>query len=1126
MGAVYRADDLQTGEALALKVVLPGPGDGTLLPRFLREARLAAKIRHPHVVRILDFGRWTPPGELEQYYLAMELVEGVPLSALFDLPEVDAGAWCALACQVLGALAHVHARGILHRDVKPDNVLIRRGPKGLLSVALTDFGIAAAYGAAAEGQTRLTQEGALVGTPEYIAPEQALGSALPAPGIDLYPVGVILYRALAGRLPFSGPLTRLVVDKVTKDPPPLEVGPVDEVVMRLIARAPERRHAVAADALADLLAFSQPARLDEGVWDGLVAQRARELQSAPRSRPAAKGSNSPGEALWGRAALLAELKQHAAEVERGQGRVLLLQGPVGIGKSALANQLAVESAEAGRATVLRGAFAAGGSGGLRAAIDQLLGTVGRSASAVEQAARELLRRHGDDDPQELADLVAWLRPSLGAEEADEGALGAQDKGFALVVRMLRRLARERPAMLLLDDLHAGGPGAVGFVDHVLFELGFEPCAVLVLATMRTPHSPEIEAVLRRSGRHEGLSRFSIAVGPIEEEVLAQGLADARGLTPRSASFVAQRAGGNPLFAMHLANAGEVDHAPRDTDSQALGMAGRAKDSGSRPTARTPLPAALVSILELSFEERLAKAPEPAAVRELATWVALLGPPAPVGLLEAVAGDGSELDDRLDWLIDAGICVERGEDRIAFSTGVLRDALLDRLGRRRSRRLQLQAAKAREAWGRGRAEEAGPIGDHYAAAGRRAEAVPWWIQACDWEAASGDAFRAAAYGSDALAEIERSDPRYGPLALKVGELLREIVDHDRAEAILTPVLEDPDADLALQAGELLALLVQDRGASGAWRAVVDRVASRWEEAGPVGRRAGDRARAFFFNQMGQPRDGRKAAERALEGAPAGREAFDACQRLMWACVLDGDRQGAMRATERAQAEAEGRPALRGESLRVAAACYTMTGLGDQAVEAAEQALAYFRRTGRVNYVARGLVDLGFALASAERYPEARKVFADAMRAARELDLTMEAGRGLLIERFTLVAEALPDPESEMFATAEASFAAMQQMIAQAGMWSWAATVHLGQAWLSLHAGDLERAREHLEAAFDSPTPPYAPPVPQFAANLALRVLEEPSLAHVALPTVKLAWGSARLRGRDALAGRLKEAMRDL
>jgi serine/threonine-protein kinase len=254
MGAVYRGSDAQ-GNGVAIKVI-----DAALAEeegarrRFEHECSLLRGLDHPGIVRALT-------GLLEesgQVFYVMELVPGEDLARRLQRGALPAGEAVAVATGVLEALAFAHGRGILHRDVKPSNVFV--GPDG--RAKLGDFGLAHAA-----GQTRLTSTGAVVGTPEYMAPEQAEGLAL-SERTDLYAVGVLLYEALAGRPPFraESPLAVLRMH-VDRRPPPLPASVSTElaqVVERALEKEPGRRFPKAQEMIAALAAAkdARPRALD------------------------------------------------------------------------------------------------------------------------------------------------------------------------------------------------------------------------------------------------------------------------------------------------------------------------------------------------------------------------------------------------------------------------------------------------------------------------------------------------------------------------------------------------------------------------------------------------------------------------------------------------------------------------------------------------------------------------------------------------------------------------------------------------------------------------------------------------------------------------------------------------
>lgn len=196
-GAVYRARHLETGDAVALKVLLKNFGASkTDAKRFRREAALVQKLRHPKIVQLLDFG-YTDRG---QPFIAFELLQGEAMSRVvrYGVSLTDAQA-AAVASDVLQALAAAHAFGVIHRDIKPGNIFVLADG----SSKVLDFGIAKAVTGEEAGGTQLTEAGQMIGTPHYMAPEQVRGTGV-VPATDLYSLGLVLAELVSGKRVIAG----------------------------------------------------------------------------------------------------------------------------------------------------------------------------------------------------------------------------------------------------------------------------------------------------------------------------------------------------------------------------------------------------------------------------------------------------------------------------------------------------------------------------------------------------------------------------------------------------------------------------------------------------------------------------------------------------------------------------------------------------------------------------------------------------------------------------------------------------------------------------------------------------------------------------------------------------------
>jgi eukaryotic-like serine/threonine-protein kinase len=286
MGDVWRATDVSLGRPVAVKVLLPAlltdPSFGT---RFRSEARMLAALHHPGVVRVYDYGEGPGPAGGPIAYLVMEYVDGEPLSnRLANGERLPSEETMDIVAQAAKALHAAHTAGIVHRDVKPSNLLLR--PDG--SVMLVDFGVARSTGA----NTNLTSTNAVVGTAMYMAPEQASGRKI-SPATDIYALGAVAYHCLAGHPPFMGgsPLD-IALRHVTDEPPALPddvPAPVRDIVGRALAKDPaERFPSAAAFAQAAGAAVAEPALAGRaaGAGDSTVAFGAGAA-AALGTRPAA-----------------------------------------------------------------------------------------------------------------------------------------------------------------------------------------------------------------------------------------------------------------------------------------------------------------------------------------------------------------------------------------------------------------------------------------------------------------------------------------------------------------------------------------------------------------------------------------------------------------------------------------------------------------------------------------------------------------------------------------------------------------------------------------------------------------------------------------------------------------------
>src|SRR5256885_11149616 len=261
MGQVYLAEHVKMGRRSAIKVMNPSMvHDPDAVARFNREASNASRITHPNVWAIYDFGE-TPDGLI---YLAMEFIEGEPLTDLLQregaLPVPRA---TAIFLQTADALQAAHDLGIVHRDLKPDNIMLSRRKGGGDTVKVVDFGIAKAVGGDEAGQ-KVTKTGLVVGTPEFMSPEQLSGDTLDGRS-DLYSLALVFYRMLSGKLPFEATTVQeTMIKRLTDEPatltqsrPDLSFPPgLQPLLDTPLARTPAERYQTVAKFAADVAAVT------------------------------------------------------------------------------------------------------------------------------------------------------------------------------------------------------------------------------------------------------------------------------------------------------------------------------------------------------------------------------------------------------------------------------------------------------------------------------------------------------------------------------------------------------------------------------------------------------------------------------------------------------------------------------------------------------------------------------------------------------------------------------------------------------------------------------------------------------------------------------------------------------
>ena len=618
MSEVWEGSHVTQGVPVAVKVMTAEQTRQAEYRRaFGTEARAVAGLEHPGIVMVFDYGEIDEAVEhasggrarAGSPYLAMELAAHGALTAVREAvgwPEQR-----LLLLSLLDALAHAHARGVIHRDMKPGNVLLAErvtSGAGLLGyrVKIADFGVAFAF---ENGQVPISVAAGeddardVYGTPSYMAPEQFWGRWRDyGPWTDTYALGVMAYRMATGHLPFRGEGLVQVARAHLEQPPPRmrPLRPVPEGlsawVARLLAKSPADRFQRAADAALALIRLGEPEHTDHGVAipmspaeletttlvfseedlaslgtpvrlqaDGELCDRAVPKPAREWRRPWVRPSMQlvgAGLGLYGlRAVPLVD-----RDVERdtlwealravradGNARAVVLHGPAGCGKSRLVEWICERAHEAGCATTLRVTHGPliSAQEGLPATLAAHLRCEGLSEEGYIERLASFTKRHGGDE-REWRALAELVRPVVTGTRV---RFFSPTERYAVIRRFLWRIAREpsglRPVALWLDDVQWGSD-ALAFVEFILASASVTPTPVLILLTAC---DADLTDRPLEAGLLEEIVGYpqvqNLRIGPLPAADHAQLVRQLLGLEGELASLVESRTAGNPMFAVQL-----------------------------------------------------------------------------------------------------------------------------------------------------------------------------------------------------------------------------------------------------------------------------------------------------------------------------------------------------------------------------------------------------------------------------------------------------------------------------------------------------------------------------------------------------------------------------------------------
>jgi eukaryotic-like serine/threonine-protein kinase len=749
VGEVWRATEVASGRPIALKLLRDEfSNDPQLRRRFTREARAASAMKHENIGAVYDYG-----ADLNgRLFISMEFLDGPSLAEAIDA-GISARNILEFASQLLAGLAHAHARGVIHRDLKPDNIVLdgAKLPTEIGVSKLVDFGIATAT--FDQTNTRETMQGEVVGTPRYMSPEQAMGERELSPRSDIYNAGLILYELVSGAPPFQGAKGLDVMSRHVHDAIPtlsprqgLEMAPgLLEVIERALEKSPNERFDSAGEMRREIGAIMAAIRVEK-VYDRLPQQadelfgeitRANSVQKEDRDTVQHQPTKTPNGLLYmrGPGFLVGreDEKQRLLDlvdqsVEQGHGSIVICEGETGVGKSLLTAWLREQVIEHGWMRAESGRFVEHGQGslwGLIEVLEHIFHTGGLSRSKARARIEDGLDTEVMASAVELDIVMDFLRPqTAGGRPGDH-----HDRLVPALGSVIERYIGQRPTLLVLEDIHLAGRDLLRLLGYLAHRMRSKRIPILILATTRK------ESIHEAPDLKKALDELTSEVNPHCHMMSLDRFDGARGRQLIKAildcdqelvQLILDRAMGNPLHIVLLLHyLYENDH---------LTQRGTSWGMRDPAMARSVVPPGLSDLFEhrlLEVEEQHGSTGRLERVLQLA---GLVGMQFHYHVLQQVAVqlDGQEtahrLESDLNTLVGEGFLreVHKGYDWYRFEHALVRDWLIHRVDeRRRATHHRAIALAIESVFGETTHEFSFQLADHWRAAGDVAKASHWY-----------------------------------------------------------------------------------------------------------------------------------------------------------------------------------------------------------------------------------------------------------------------------------------------------------------------------------------------------------------------------------------------------------------
>ena len=753
-GIVYKARDTALNRVVAIKMLKDAVSGEEAYSRFMTEAQTVAKLNHSNIVTIHDIGN-----EDGKQFFVLEFVDGESLRDLmqtYPQGECDVQTVLRIGMDVCSALQYAHSQRVLHRDIKPENVMITR--EGVAK--LMDFGLAKMI-----GQPKVTQDGVIVGTLAYVAPEVVLGKGAD-PRSDLYSFGAVLYEALSGKPPFQGDdSVKVIFSHIHDRPVPLVKlnlkvpQALADCVMRLLEKEPEKRYQSAEDLLKVLRDISE-----EFLREILVPSHKPSIV-VPSSRPVAAREIQ----LIDRVEEMRLLREAVDRAVRGEGGVVFLCGEAGIGKTRLTRELRAYAR-------LRGMHVLYGRCPALFRMDGVPPYVLWNEvikDYLEACSPEQLYRVVGFYPAEVAKLVPELRQKLGAmpQSFPISPEMEQNRLFEAVTQFITNISKETPLLVVLDDLQWTDSTSLLLLHYLA--RGVYKSPLLLLGAYRStdidskhPLSPVL-AELNRERLLQSVSLKRMSLNEISEMI--RQMLEQDDVPTEFCRLVYEKTRGNPFFAEEVIKSlKEEEVIYREEDEW------RIKEVSSIEFPETVKSVVKARVSRLDDE-----------CQDVLTLASFVGNDFSCEALCGVTGiEENKLLEIIEKLLKTGLVkhrVIRGEDVCSFADIIVRDVVYEEVSPFRRKKLHSVVGSALEkVYAKKIDEHFGELALHFLESGDKDKALEYFLKAGDRAAKIYANSEAASYFQSALRLLEEKEgePRErGRVLERLGDIKKLVGEYD-------------------------------------------------------------------------------------------------------------------------------------------------------------------------------------------------------------------------------------------------------------------------------------------------------------------------------------------------------------